>query len=232
MVYSGFEAIRKIWGKGSGHARAFLGEAKWNTRVGRHVFPPVRIQLPKRIEALRAMLKTVNDEISLEESSQEPSSFQFREGTERSNKVFIVHGHDGELKESTARLVAKLGLEPIILHEQANKGRTIIEKFSDHANDTAFAIVLLTADDEGRKKTPPGEEALRPRARQNVIFELGFFFGFLGRGRVCAIYEKGVELPSDLHGVLYVEHDEGGAWIFAVAKEIRAAGYDIDLNKL
>ena len=66
------------------------------------------------------------------------------------------------------------------------------------------------ADDEDRKKTPQGEEALRPRARQNVIFELGFFFGFLGRGRVCAIYEKGVELSSDLHGVLYVEHDEGG----------------------
>jgi predicted nucleotide-binding protein len=151
--------------------------------------------------------------------------------TEFSNEIFIVHGHGGELKEAAARLVKTLGLQPIILHEQANKGRTIIEKFSDHAQAAGFAIVLLSADDIGGPKgTLP--DALQPRARQNVVLELGYFFGALGRDRVCAIHEQGVEIPSDLQGLVYIQYDIGGSWKYQVAKEIKGAGYEVDLNKL
>jgi predicted nucleotide-binding protein len=148
-----------------------------------------------------------------------------------SKKVFIVHGHDSELKESTAHLVSRLGLEPIILHREANKGRTIIEKFTDHADQAGFAIVLLTPDDEGRSREMPLRE-LQPRARQNVVLEMGFFFGKLGRGRVCAILKPGVERPSDTDGILYVEHDPAGRWQFDVAKEIKEAGYVVNFEKI
>jgi hypothetical protein len=147
-----------------------------------------------------------------------------------SNKIFIVHGHGGELKEATARLVSQIKLEPVILHEQPNQGRTIIEKFSAFAKEAGFAIVLLTADDVGAAGKVERHSDLQPRARQNVIFELGFFFGALTRGRVCAVYERGVEIPSDLGGVLYIPYDVEGQWKVRVAKEIKAAGYPVDLN--
>jgi len=117
-----------------------------------------------------------------------------------SKKIFIVHGHGGELKEATARLVSQLQLEPVILHEQPSGGRTIIENFSAHAKEADFAVVLLTADDVGREKSITRAPPLRPRARQNVVFEMGFFFGSLDRRRVCAVHEIGVEIPSDLGG--------------------------------
>ncbi len=94
----------------------------------------------------------------------------------------------------------------------------------------AFAIVLLTADDRGGiADSQYDSQSLR--ARQNVIFELGYFIGKLGRNRVCALYSEGVEIPSDYSGVLFIKFDEAGAWRLAVAKEIKAAGIDIDMNK-
>ena len=89
-----------------------------------------------------------------------------------SEKVFLVHGHDNELKETVARFLEKIGLIPIILHEQASKGQTIIEKFEEHSN-VSYAIVLMTPDDVGNLKSNKGK--LNQRARQNVIFELGYF---------------------------------------------------------
>lgn len=100
-----------------------------------------------------------------------------------STKVFIVHGHDRAVKESTIRFVEKLGLTPVVLDESPNKGRTIIEKFEDLAADVVFAIVLFTPDDVGGKAARGTK--LQRRARQNVVFELGFFVGRLGRDRVC-----------------------------------------------
>jgi predicted nucleotide-binding protein len=102
-------------------------------------------------------------------------------------RVFIVHGHASEAKESLARFLERVGLEPIILHEQPNSGRTIIEKFEVYA-DVGFAVVLLTPDDVGAPKDAPTE--LKPRARQNVIAELGYFYGKLSRHRVCALYKS------------------------------------------
>jgi predicted nucleotide-binding protein len=150
----------------------------------------------------------------------------------QSKKIFIVHGHAGELKEATARLLTRLDLEPVILHEQSDRGLTIIEKFSAHAKESGFAVVLLTADDVGSKGTVKSHSTLKLRARQNVVFEMGFFFGSLGRGRVCAIFDQDIEMPSDLGGILYVPYDPSGSWRLRVAKEIRAAGYDVDLNRL
>lgn len=145
-------------------------------------------------------------------------------------KVFIVHGHNDAAKEGVARFIEKFGLKVVILHEQPNKGRTIIEKFIDFS-DVGFALVILTADDVGRKKTE-SDLKLTPRARQNVIFELGFFIGKLGRDRVCALYQDGVEIPSDYEGVVFEPLDGKGNWKFNVAKELKESGFKIDLNKI
>ncbi|MGH8039162.1 MAG: TIR domain-containing protein [Stenotrophomonas sp.] len=145
---------------------------------------------------------------------------------EISKKIFIVHGHDGEAREATARFVSDLGLTPIILHEQASRGRTIIEKVEAHA-DVGFAIVLLTPDDEGR---PVGGETLALRARQNVLLELGYFMARLGRENVCALRKGSVDIPSDFAGVVWTDMDRSGGWRLALGKELRAAGYDIDWN--
>lgn len=144
-------------------------------------------------------------------------------------KIFVVHGHDEAANESVARFLAKLDLEPVILHEQTNEGKTVIEKFEHHSNDVGFAVVLLTPDDVGSVKT--NQEILHPRARQNVIFELGYFFAKLGRKNVCALY-KDIELPSDFSGVLYISMAAGGVWKYQLAKEMKQAGLDVDMNKI
>jgi len=148
----------------------------------------------------------------------------------KSNKVFIIHGHDEAAKESTARHLEKLGLEAIILHELANKGRTVIEKFEDASSDIVHAIALLTPDDSVFSKQY-SENPIQ-RARQNVIFELGFFVGVLGRKNVTVLYKKGVEIPSDYSGVIYIEMDDYGAWKTQLAKELRESGLSIDLSAL
>lgn len=144
--------------------------------------------------------------------------------------MFIVHGHDNEAKETSARFLERLGLQPVILHEQANAGRTIIEKFESYSDDIAFAVVLLTPDDVGAVATDASN--LKPRARQNVIMELGYFMGRLSRLRVCALYKGGVELPSDYQGVLYIEMDSAGVWKSKLAKEFVQAKLTINLKAL
>ncbi|MCK4176995.1 TIR domain-containing protein [Aciditerrimonas ferrireducens] len=148
------------------------------------------------------------------------------ESTSGTATVFVVHGHDGERKLEVAQFIERVtGSPPTILHEQANRGRTIIEKFEGHAGEAGFAVVLLTGDDVGGVKGG----SLQPRARQNVVLELGFFMGRLGRSHVVALHEQGVELPSDLDGILYVPL--AGDWKLELAREMRAAGIDVDLNR-
>jgi len=146
-----------------------------------------------------------------------------------SRKVFLVHGQNEDTKQEVARFLEKLELAPIILHEQPSAGRALIEKIEDYS-DVGYAVVLLTGDDRGGRKEDPVQR-YSPRARQNVIFELGFFIGKLGRARVCPLYEEGVELPSDYEGVVYVPLDAPGAWKLALAKEMNAARLHVDLNK-
>jgi predicted nucleotide-binding protein len=144
-----------------------------------------------------------------------------------SKRVFVVHGHDEGARESVARYLERLGFEAIILHEQANQGRTIIEKIEAYS-DVSFAVVLLTPDDYGGKAGGPSQ----PRARQNVILELGYFVGHLGRGHVCALMRGEIEVPTDWSGVVYQPMDVGGGWKGAVAKELAVLGHDIDWSKV
>jgi predicted nucleotide-binding protein len=152
-----------------------------------------------------------------------------REPASTGRDVFIVHGRDEAAKVGVARFLEKLDLNPIILHERPNEGRTIIEKFEDYSN-VGFAIVILTPDDIGGPLNEPDKQ--KPRARQNVIFELGYFFGKIERRKVCALYKENVEMPSDYSGVLYVALDPNDAWQLKIAKEMKQAGLKVDLNKI
>ncbi|MEA2364360.1 MAG: hypothetical protein QOD71_3505 [Thermoleophilaceae bacterium] len=145
-------------------------------------------------------------------------------------QVFVVHGHDRETRERVARLLEQLDLEPVILEEQTDRGRTIIEKFEQHALNVGFAVVLMTPDDVAAKVGNPVPETPN-RARQNVVLELGYFIGALGRSRVVALCAEGIERPSDIHGVLYIDISREG-WELRLAKEMRDAELPVDLNRL
>jgi predicted nucleotide-binding protein len=162
-------------------------------------------------------------------SSQDKSKSVTKKVSEN-RRVFVVHGHHDELKISVARFLERLGLKPIILHEEADRGRTIIDKFIQSA-DVGFAVVLLTADDVGGR-ADEGPEDYQPRARQNVILELGYFMGRLRPDQIVAIYQTGVEIPSDYLGKLFVPFDDEGAWKFHLARENRASGISIDMNRI
>ncbi len=149
-------------------------------------------------------------------------------------KVFVVHGHANDMKEAAARTFEKVGLEAVILDEQPSRNKTVIEKFELNAA-VGFAIVLLSGDDMAYPVTiPHGEANARPRARQNVVLELGYFMGRLGRDRVFTLLKEvpNFEQPSDYHGVIYVPYDGAGAWRLALAKELANANYKIDVAAL
>lgn len=143
-------------------------------------------------------------------------------------KIFLVHGHDDHIKEKVARFLEKNDFEAVILHEKASGGRTIIEKIEAHS-DVGFAIILLTPDDVGKAKN---EDVLQSRARQNVVLELGYFMGKLGRNKVCAFKSNELEIPTDFSGVIWNQLDSTGAWKHVLSKELREAGYDLDSSKL
>lgn len=188
--------------------------------------------LKKEIDNLGSLLNRLDlipepkPEVGSAETQPSPS---LDEVALRSRKVFIVHGHDEALKQEVARILEKLELEPIILAEQPNQGKTLIEKFEAHT-DVSFAIVLLTPDDVGRA-SGDNKTKDKPRARQNVILELGYFVGKLGRERVGVLYKMDVELPSDIHGILYIPANDD-SWHLKLAKEMKTAGLNIDLNNL
>ncbi|MEJ3647044.1 nucleotide-binding protein [Pseudomonas bubulae] len=141
-------------------------------------------------------------------------------------KVFIVHGRDDLAKYEVSRFIEGLGLEAIILHEQANAGMTIIEKIERYTNDADFALVLYTPCDQGRGYHEK-QESPKDRARQNVVFEHGYLMAKLGRENVCALVKGVVETPNDINGVVYAPLDQSGAWKVEVVKELRACGYRI-----
>jgi predicted nucleotide-binding protein len=159
------------------------------------------------------------------EPSARPAAVTEAREVHDQSKVFVVHGHDEGAREAIARFIQAIGFQPIILHERANEGRTVIEKVEAHG-DVDFAVVLLTPDDEGCVKGgTPG-----PRARQNVVLELGYFVGRLGRSRVCALKRGELEIPSDFGGVVYEPFDAAGGWKQKLGRELEAAGYEINWN--
>ena len=173
------------------------------------------------------LLKTIEEDLILDSNK-----IIKKDRTKLSNKIFIVHGHDEEMKQAVARTVEKIDLKPIILHEQPNKGRTIIEKFEDYS-DVNFAIVLLSPDDIAYPKNKSSEDK-KFRARQNVIFELGFFVGKLGREHVFILYreEHNFEFPTDYSGICYTPYNNKGQWRFNLIGELNSCGYNVDANKL
>jgi len=146
------------------------------------------------------------------------------------NSVFLVHGQDETTKLSVARFLEKLGVTPVILHEQINAGMSLIEKFEKYAARAGFAVVLMTPDDFGY---PAGaEEQKRPRARQNVVLELGYFFAKLERRRTMVLLRGDVEIPSDVLGIVYERMSEDEGWKIKLARELKDAGFAVDMNSL
>ena len=167
------------------------------------------------------------EDYGLESSDTDSRARAIFGATLTTNSIFIVHGRDNEAKETIARFLEKLELNPVILHEQPDVGQTIIEKFERNA-DVGFAVVLLTPDDVGALAS--ASEDLQPRARQNVVFELGYFVGKLGRSRVCAMVKGKVEIPTDYLGIVYIQL-EGDEWKLGLVKELKEASFDVDANK-
>ena len=181
---------------------------------------------PHVIDACDMALGVLNDKEF--EYTNEESQIQQTPNTTTGKRVFVVHGHDTALRTEVELLVKNLGFEPVVLFKQANKGATIIEKLERESNDVCFAIVLYTGCDEGKAI---GDSDYKPRARQNVVFEHGMMCALLGRDHVVALVEEGVEIPGDISGVIYIPLSDGG-WNFSVAKEMKAVGLEVDLNKL
>ena len=146
------------------------------------------------------------------------------------SKVFIVHGHDDAAKEAVARFVEKIGFEAIILHEQASSGKTIIEKIEEYTN-VGFGIVLYTPCDVGALQGQEKDD-LKPRARQNVVFEHGYLIGKIGRENVCALVKGNIETPNDISGVVYIKMEGEKEWKYKVADEMKESGYNVDLTKI
>jgi predicted nucleotide-binding protein len=208
----------------AGHGVVFVGPMSDSQRY-KEVHEDLRSSI-RLLHSIRARLVLFDEpEASADVSPREARD----ESREVGKTLFVVHGHDEEVKQRAARFLEKLtALDVVILHEKANEGRTIIEKFEDHASEAAFAVILLTGDDVGGEKQAEASPDLRLRARQNVVLELGFFIGALGRSKVAVLYQAGVELPSDMSGVLYTELDSPGAWRTELARELRAAGIEVN----
>ena len=185
------------------------------------------------LESVAPILESMIEEIEeyWEDGNQTPTPIpsEIHENEQiNTNEVFIVHGRDEGTKSTVARFLEKLALKPIILAEIPGQGRTIIEKFEQHAQ-VGFAIILLTPDDVG---SPRGDENdLSLRARQNVIFELGFFIGSLGRERVRALINGKVEIPSDYAGIEYIPLNDSGEWKLKLIQELQSAGLEVDANQ-
>jgi predicted nucleotide-binding protein len=150
-----------------------------------------------------------------------------------SNKVFVVHGHDDKAKTELEVFLSGIGLEPVVLHREADEGRTIIEKFEKHS-DVGFAFILLTPDEIAytvdQAKVPEGSRKTELRARPNVIFEFGFFVAKLTRSKVCCLIKGEVSRPSDLDGLIYKKITGDIESIgYGIIKELKAAGYSVSI---
>jgi predicted nucleotide-binding protein len=188
---------------------------------------------PAGVKRAIAILEAAKSELALREELAEvvqPDESPEESTATSQSRVFIVHGHDEAKKHELFRVLTDVtGTKPIILHEQPSGGRSIMEKLEAYAAAAGFAVALLTADDVGRHKNA---ETHNSRARQNVVFEAGYFAGRLGRNRVVLLHEADVELPSDLDGVVYVPLDSSGAWKMKLTHEMSSAGMYVDWSGL
>ena len=216
---------------------AYLGESPVTAALdlGRAERTPSDLEgrVPDQSPGLVNVLKAIDSRLAAVEYRLQNREPDDDAESKFSRRVFIVHGHDAVLKNELARLLEKLDFVPIILHEQPDRGQTIIQKLGREMTDVGFAFVVLTPDDVGAVATDPS--TLKSRARQNVVFEHGLFSGRLSQSRVCAIRRGDVEIPSDLYGVVYKTVPVGGSLAsiaLEVANELKAAGYVVDANRL
>lgn len=223
-------AIRKLFGNDS-HYIANLKKIRFEPQVftSSHGVSYFERVFMEGVEQLKTLLNTMKEDIQMD--------ILFPKGKKtnqiNSNRIFIVHGHNNEMKETVARAVQNLDFEAVILHEMPNQGRTVIEKFTDHSEEVQYAIVLLSADDFAYPKGADMQQGkLRPR--QNVVFELGYFIAKLGRNRVFPLYETmdNFEIHSDFAGVVLVPFDSRGAWKMDLGKELEALGVAVNWSRL
>ena len=232
VVARGDMVLRRGFGEDNAY-RPQLAKIKFRPTVYPTTEDILRNRWRSGVAELRTLFETALEEWELfgvqppivSDLQPQGSQAANRDPTADGRTVFIVHGHDDLAKTSVARFTEKLSLNAVILHERASQGRTVIEKFEQESSVVDFAIVLLTGDDE---VTVPGEIPQK-RARQNVVFELGYFIGLLGRSRVAALVQPGVEIPSDYSGVVYIRL-EGDNWKLELAKEMKQGGLPVDLN--
>ena len=152
---------------------------------------------------------------------------QQSKNTEAKRDVFLVYGHDHRAKHEVMNFLAQIGIHAIDISAKPSQGRTILDQIK-YYSPVDYAIVLLTSDDIVLSKG--GRKSRRPR--QNVVFELGFFIGLLGSDRVCTLRKGKTEILSDYHGVIYKLMDSYGAWKTELAKELNAAGFNLEMTKI
>lgn len=223
--------VRSVFGEGSPIHRK-LDEVRYSPSIWTEGtdFAPYRragvLEAVTVLEAGKFELEIASDA----GESESPANARIQEAP--STRIFIVHGQDDARKFELASLLQSItGEQPVILHQQANGGKVLIEKLEEHGGGAGFAVVLLTGDDVGRaKQLDPSDD--HARARQNVVFEMGFFFGLIGRERVAVLYEPSVELPSDINGLVYTELDAAGGWKPKLASELDRAGIPVNWAKL
>lgn len=226
-------ALINIFGESSRHVKEFRNISYMSRLITADSSGDDKAFFRSGLKDARVVLQSMIDEINEywetgEDHDKDNKKMNYGNG----KKVFIIHGHDNGMKEEVARFIEKIELTPIILHEQSNSGKTIIEKFEHHP-DVSYAIALLSPDDMGCLMSE--QDSARPRARQNVIFEFGYFIGKMGRDRVCGLVKNTsdtqIEIPSDYSGVLYIDFDANGSWRLALVKELKAIGIEVDANK-
>lgn len=227
----GLMLIRNIFGKNSPYL-SNLGNIRFRaySRTGNTDYQK------KWNEGKQELINLVNvmiEELTLFQKDITRNTLEKQITQPKNNKVFIVHGHDSELKNDAERFVHEIGLEPIVLHRQVDKGSTIIEKFEENS-DVGFVFVLLTPDeitytvDQAELQDEEREKELR--ARPNVIFEFGYFVGKLGRERVCCLHKGDIVVPSDLSGLIYKKVDDSiESQAYQIIKELKAAGFDVKI---
>jgi predicted nucleotide-binding protein len=157
------------------------------------------------------------------------------EPTRTARKVLLAHGRDERWKQAVEHLLEQAGTHELtILDERPEERARLFERDEEQQPAaTRYAIVLLTADDIGAQRLDSTEEPyFTPRARQEVVFEMGFLVAALSPGRVCVLYEEGVELPCELDGISHVRLDLAGTWQPKLLMKLRRAGFDYDMNRL
>ena len=224
-------AIAYTFGEESGQAREFEdvryspGVRVWDSTIEQQDQSGYIKGLGSAAAMLRSMIREVHE---YWDDPQEPSPAETPETPHpvNINRVFLIHGRDHGTRDTVASFLRKLELEPVILEEQPDQGLTVIEKFEENASG-GFVVALLTPDDVGG----PNDNELKPRARQNVILELGYFIAKFGRDRVRALVKGNIEIPSDYAGVLYIPVDESGGWQMRLIREMNNAGLNVDANR-